>query len=529
MLTIAASLLAGIGLLFVGLRLLTENLKILSGRRLRENLAAWTRNPFAGLAWGGLFMAITQSAAAATFILIGMLRAGMVGVRQVLPILIGMNCSAGIILMVLIFDIRAAVLLLIGMSGLLYSRDRKGRAGAAAGAAFGIGLLFLGIHTTQTGIAPLADMPWFTATIAGTQGSYVLGFVASLALSFVAQSGLAVMIINLAFLEAGLFSIEQSVMIAYGAKIGSSALTYALSAKFEGESRQVAMFQVYFNIVGALILVPAFYAELYTDLPLMLAFGGVVTEDPAFQLAFINLMFNVVPGIVVFPLVPWVTLTLGRRYPQTAEEQLSKPKYLLEHGGDDPHSALRLIELEQLRLIDIIVHRFDAMGEGSKGSSMQPLDDGFRSLAEHVRGAIADLGQQGQLPSSVYGRMTALVNIQHGLETADAEVQSLAREVDVLKGSGLGERFSLVAIHGIGAISMTLKDVAGGRSEADANLLAAMTSEDGMVRVRKAYLAEDESMDATARLHLLAAASHCERIIWVFGELGDAYRRLGEL
>ena len=51
MLIIVATLLAGLGLFFVGLQLLTENLKLLSGRRLRENIAVWTKNPFFGLLW----------------------------------------------------------------------------------------------------------------------------------------------------------------------------------------------------------------------------------------------------------------------------------------------------------------------------------------------------------------------------------------------------------------------------------------------------------------------------------------------
>ena len=65
------------------------------------------------------------------------------------------------------------------------------------------------------------------------------------------------------------------------------------------------------------------------------------------------------------------------------------------------------------------------------------------------------------------------------------------------------------------------------RSDLDAELLAGMTSEDGLTRVRKAYLAEDETMDANARMQLLAAANHCERLIWLFGDMGSAYRGLG--
>jgi phosphate:Na+ symporter len=526
MLLIVATLLAGLGLFFVGLQLLTENLKLLSGRRLRENISVWTRNPFFGLLWGGLFITITQSAAAATFILIGMLRAGMLGVKQILPILIGMNCFAGIIILVLIFDIKLAVFILLGVTGLIYSRDQAGGVRAAAGAAFGVGLLFLGLNTTQTGIAPIADMPWFEDALEATRGSYLLGFCVGLVLSFITQSGLAVMILNLAFLSAGLFSIEQSVMIAYGAKLGSSVLTYVLSANLVGESRQVAMFQVYFNLAGALILVPAFYIEVYTGMPLMIALGAAFSSDPTFQLALINLLFNVVPGVIIFPLVGMVARLLARYIPETAEEQLSKPKYLLEQSGDDPHNALRLIELEQVRLIEILGRSFESMRSGNSPRQMVLLNEGFMSLGDAVRGAIADLSNHHQLSPVLYERLNGLLNIQHSLETANAEVQSLSSQLALLQGTGMGERFSRVAIDGIDAILLTFLDVARERTDLDAQLLESMTSEDGMTRVRKAYLAETEKMDSNAQMQLLAAANHCERLIWLFGDMGNAYKTL---
>ena len=53
MFLVVASVLGGLGLFFVGLKLLTENLKLLSGRRLREKVSVWTRNPFLGVVWGG--------------------------------------------------------------------------------------------------------------------------------------------------------------------------------------------------------------------------------------------------------------------------------------------------------------------------------------------------------------------------------------------------------------------------------------------------------------------------------------------
>ncbi len=58
MIHVAASLVAGLGLFFVGLYFLAEHLKMLSGRRLRERIAAWTKNPFMGVLWGGVFVAV---------------------------------------------------------------------------------------------------------------------------------------------------------------------------------------------------------------------------------------------------------------------------------------------------------------------------------------------------------------------------------------------------------------------------------------------------------------------------------------
>ena len=56
-----------------------------------------------------------------------------------------------------------------------------------------------------------------------------------------------------------------------------------------------------------------------------------------------------------------------------------------------------------------------------------------------------------------------------------------------------------------------------------------MTSEDGIGRVRKAYLAEESGLDSRGRMQLLAAANHCDRLIWLFGEMGRTYMALSDI
>ena len=307
----------------------------------------------------------------------------------------------------------------------------------------------------------------------------------------------------------------------------SSLLTWFLSSWLSGESRQVSMFQICFNVVGALILVPAFYVEVFTDIPLMLALAAQFSANPSMQLGIINLLFNVVPALIAFPLVGFWANVLARRYPQTAEEQLSRPRYLLEQTGDDPHNAIRLIELEQARLIEILTRTFEAMRSNEGPKQVESLNEAFEGLGTAIHEAVQDLSSQHQLSSVLYERLNGLLNIQHSLETANAEVQSLASKIETLRGSGRGERFARVAVDGIDAILLTLLDVARDREEMDLGLLQQMTSEDGMTRVRKAYLAEEDPQDSTSRMELLAAANHCERLIWLFGDMGLAYETLG--
>ena len=97
-----------------------------------------------------------------------------------------------------------------------------------------------------------------------------------------------------------------------------------------------------------------------------------------------------------------------------------------------------------------------------------------------------------------------------------------------MRQSQFGARFVGSAIEGLDTIVLTLIDVAKERSEEDSVLLSAMTSEDGngIKGVRSAYLAEESGLDSAERMKLLAAANHCERLIWLFGEMARDYMTL---
>ena len=77
---IVAGGIGGLGLFIVGMHLLTENLKTLASRQLRRAVSRWTANRLSALLWGALAGSITQSMPALTFIVVNILRSGMIDV-----------------------------------------------------------------------------------------------------------------------------------------------------------------------------------------------------------------------------------------------------------------------------------------------------------------------------------------------------------------------------------------------------------------------------------------------------------------
>ncbi len=524
----AATILGGLGLFFFALHFLGQNLKLLAGQALRQRIARLTRNPAAGLATGTIMILITQSAAASVFVMVGLVRAGMMTLRQAQPVILGVSIGASLTVLFLTIDIRVAVMLLLGVSGILYAFGRP-PAGRLAGAALGIALLFLGLQLMREGAAGLEGQDWFQSAVALTRGQPLLGFLIGAVLTVIAQSSVAVVVVMIAFQKAGLFGQAEAIMFVYGTNVGSSVLTYVLAGGLTGAARQVALYLVGFNFVAAVILVPLFYVETLLGLPLVAAAAQAVSADPGTQAALIYLIFNTAP-------VPLLLLGLGiterllkRVAPETEVEQRARPKYLVGPLPDEAGIALRLVELEQARLIRLLISGLDALRAGAAPRALDDATEGFDTLAKSVQPAMDRIVSTANLRPEDYESVDAILRIQNNLEAVREALDGLSGALAHLRRAAPELRFPDAVVEGIDTILNVLDDVARGREPADIEMLLLMTSDDGngARSVRSAYLAGEDAVAPADRVHLLAAANYCERLIWLAGEACRSYRALG--
>ena len=129
------------------------------GKGLRVLLARCTANPVAGLLTGAAVTAVVQSSSAVTVMLIAFLAAGLVQLRQAVPVVFGANIGTTVTAQLLAFQVERwrYALLFCGVLLCFACKERKGH--CAGEILFGFGLLFEGIGVMSSALQPLAESP----------------------------------------------------------------------------------------------------------------------------------------------------------------------------------------------------------------------------------------------------------------------------------------------------------------------------------------------------------------------------------
>ena len=147
-----AGIAGGLGLFIVGMWILTKNLKALATRRLRRAAGRWAGNTFSTLAWGTLAGAITQGMTAITFIVLSILRLGLVTTRGALALILGGGVEMPALVVIVTFDIKVVSLyvhalapaLALALARAAVASDRLARFRPAAPSFLGEAMIVLG-------------------------------------------------------------------------------------------------------------------------------------------------------------------------------------------------------------------------------------------------------------------------------------------------------------------------------------------------------------------------------------------------
>ena len=361
-----AGVLGGLGLFFGGMLLLSESLKMLTSIRLRILAASWAGSPFTALGWGAFAGFITQSMTSLTFLTVGMRQSGLITPRGALSILLGGNIGTSILVLIVLLDIKLVALHILAITGFAMASGWLSRYRHHTTALFGAAMLIFGLIMMRESAAPLANEVWFSEVLDWMSVSLWFSFLGAIVLAFILQSVMAIIVMAIGLTTAGVLTVDQLLMMAFGSWTGSSLILMTLSASLSRVARQVAMYQVLMNTISCLVFMSMLFIENYFNVPLWKAAVAALDTDVSKQMGIYIILTNVIPALLLFlALNPTVRLC-ERLWPATRLDRMSASQYIHDGALDDFPTGIRLADLEQRRVISMFSGYLDTVRQGQE-------------------------------------------------------------------------------------------------------------------------------------------------------------------
>lgn len=379
----------GIGLFLLGMRLMSDGLKIAAGPALRGVLASATRSPGRGFASGLLITALVQSSSAVLFATIGFVNAGLLSLGQSIGLVFGANVGTtltGWIVALVGFNVDLQALAMpavaAGMALWIGGRDRRSALGQAL---VGFGVFFLGLDALKDSFAGIGDAfdlaVWAKPGVLGVLMFATLGIV----LTVLMQSSSAALAVTLTAAAGGLIPLAAGAAMVIGTNIGTTSTAVFATFGATSAARRVAAAHVIFNVVAG--------AAALSMLPLMLA--AVVWIEallglkglPATSLAMLHTLANLLGVALMWPVTGWLVGFLERRF-AARELDEGQPRHLDRAVLATPRLAIDALVLELGRMA-AIAHRMARTLLSSEAPQDAQLDSEYAAL-ERLGEAVID-------------------------------------------------------------------------------------------------------------------------------------------
>jgi phosphate:Na+ symporter len=522
---ILTSILGGLGLFFIGIKAVSSNLQQLAGRRARNAVNRLTARPLAPVLLGVLLGALTQSTNAVTVIATSMLGSGLLTMRRAVPVVAWSNVGTSGLVLLAAIDMRVAALWLLGLTGFAgyFGWDKGGKWRPALNALVGLGLLFLGLTIVKAGAAPMRDVAAVRDVLSLANGALIPPLAIGVLVTLVAQSSSTVSILAITFAAAQLITYDQTVMIVYGASLGSGLSVLLLARSFSGSARQLVLFQALFKCLGTMLFLLLYVIEHAMDVPLVLALCDLLAAEPSRKVGWLFLMLQLCTALALTPFTSVLLGLIARFSPPSASEDLSRPAFINEQAQQDAPTALDLAEREQERLIA----RFPTMlegvidGDGTGAAVPRPVLSASsehleREIAEFLK-ALLEAGLERETLDHAVGlnaRNVLLTGLRETVDEFASTLEGVQGRTDAPPLiSGLAE-----ALH---TLLWQMEEATRSRDADDIAVLLDLTRDRGemMQALRSRAVAQEEGLAYDLHDAVFRASALFERAVWLLRRL----------
>ncbi|MBP7049687.1 MAG: Na/Pi cotransporter family protein [Phycisphaerae bacterium] len=431
--SIILGVIGGLGLFLYGMVQMSNGLKKVAGRKLKIVLETMTKNTYVGFVVGALVTAFIQSSSATSVIVIGLVNAGLLTLKQSIGVIMGSNVGTTATAWLVSIagfgglSVELYALPAVGLGFLLEAGGRTRSMKSVGTILLGFGLLFLGIEYVKEAFGPLEQSKRVQEIFVAYGSSPFFAIFVGMGLTMLIQSSSASIAIVQLLAMGGAFgtnwqvALDMAIPFVLGAHVGTTITAQLAALQANRTAKRAAWAHTMFNVLGGVFVLPFVLLGWYGDLVGYLIPWELSAKSIAGSIAVAHTATSVVYSVIFLPLAAILEKAVLRIVPVRETETAAQTVVLERHLLHTPDIALEQARRE-------IVH----MAKIAKGGFMDALtgmlDDDKRKLeSAHVAEDFTDTLQyeittyltelsRGELSESVAVALPVLLHTVNDLE-----------------------------------------------------------------------------------------------------------------
>ena len=349
---IAISLVGGLGLFLFGMIYMGDGLQKTAGSKMKDILAALTRNKLMGVLVGTLVTGVIQSSSATTVMVIGFVNAGLMNLHQAVGIIMGANIGTTITAFLVSLNITNIATFMVGVGVAMFLVAKKRKIKSIAEVVIGFGILFIGMDLMKIAMVPLKGNPIFSNMMTNFNNPY-LGILIGFVMTVILQSSSATTGLLIATAATGVITFDQAYPIIFGQNIGTCVTALLSSIGANKTAKRAAVIHLLFNLIGTLLFM------LLLRNPVQSLVYKIVPVDVPKQIAAGHIFFNILNVIIMFPFSEFLVKASEFIIRKDSSESEHVTKYIDERLLATHSIALTQTAKEVLHLGNLAYQQFE--------------------------------------------------------------------------------------------------------------------------------------------------------------------------
>ncbi|MDR6766310.1 phosphate:Na+ symporter [Acidovorax delafieldii] len=373
------NLLAAVALLIWGTHLVRTGILRVFGANLRQLIAHSVSSRFTAVLSGIGVTAVVQSSTATALIVSSFVGQGLVGLPAALAVMLGADVGTSVMAVVFSMDLSWLSPLFIFVGVVLFISRKDTAVGRVGRVLIGLGLMLLALRLITESTTVLTQSPAVRTLLGALTSDLLLEIFTGAILAIVAYSSLATVLLTAALAGSGGIPADVALGLVLGANLGSGVLAVLTTMKSNVQTRQVPLGNLFFKIIGVLIMTPLTGLWLQHVRP-------YVPETAALVVLF-HLAFNIVVGIVCIGLTGTVARAVQRLLPVEKAQAAAgtRPQHLDPSALATPSLAISCAAREALHQADVVESMLLGLHKVIRTDDLQLAED-LRKLDDEVDG-----------------------------------------------------------------------------------------------------------------------------------------------